>query len=166
MLLPDFVIIGRQWVRRFGFWYKHTSSGKRNVFLGVVGGTLGWQYGKFHFERRKAAGEFADFLMITRFNVDKAEEKPFETNWNALSRVTQKSNGYEWTRLFKTFDKDWTSSPCNYLQVQLWKNKELYTSFINGELAQAMVHRLEENAQLVSEEFISVVDDSVERMIK
>ena len=107
----------------------------------------------------------SDYMEVTLYNVDKDNVKPFESAWNELSRLSQMQMGYEWTKMYKAIA--WEQSPYQYISVKMWGRKKYASDFQKAEDHAKAVEQINKHTSIkpVTDKYITVVDDSVVRLI-
>jgi hypothetical protein len=125
-----------------------------------LGSTLGYIA---HHDR--VAHRTSDHMEVSLFRVDKDNIKPFEVAWNDLSRLSQMQLGYEWTKMFKAIA--WEQSPYQYISVRMWGRSKYASDFEKSRDYPTTNSQIESAASspIFKGKFVSVVDDSVVRLI-
>ncbi|SBT31655.1 conserved Plasmodium protein, unknown function [Plasmodium ovale wallikeri] len=150
----------------FAYWYRTSSIGHRNFFWVFIGSFCGYIYGKVEKNKKiKDNGIYGDLIYIDEYSVTKNNILNFEKKYNLLNAQTFKNKGYEYTKLFKAIN--WGDCPVNYLQLRLWKNKELYNIHMqNSNVANLLQDVKKECLSHTSDTYQTVVDDSIVRLIQ
>jgi len=151
-LIPNFLRSG---------WNNYCSLGPKDHFIlwlsvGIFSGsTVGYQ--AYH---ERQANRSSDHMEVTMYRVDKEKVKAFESAWNDESRLSQMQLGYEWTKMYKAIS--WENSPFQYISVRMWGRKKYANDFEKNNKSVVEATTLQPP---IKQQFVSVVDDSVVRLI-
>ncbi|SOV10405.1 conserved Plasmodium protein, unknown function [Plasmodium gaboni] len=161
----DYLILLKQKVLKFIYWYNNSSIGHRNFVWVFIGIGCGYIYGTIEYKKKiKDKGIYGDLIYVDEYIVDDKNKKQFEQNYNNLNIHSFKYKGYEYTKVFKAIKND--NSPFSYLQLRLWKNKNSYDQYINNKNIQNLLTNLKDSCIFYStQKYKTIVDDSIVRLI-
>jgi hypothetical protein len=141
---------------------------EKMIFFAGIGNIFGSSYGYYCNHARPVISDFQEVTFFEESDVrlanpedsksSKLNIKPFETAWNALSVFYQQQIGYEFTRCYKAVNTA-VAKPL-YLSVRMWRKEEDWKKAVD--LAKAEGKLIGNGGQ----KFITVVDDSVRRIIE
>ncbi|SOV84218.1 conserved Plasmodium protein, unknown function [Plasmodium sp.] len=141
----DYLILLKQKLLNFIYWYNYSSIGHRNFKI-------------------RDKGIYGDLIYVDEYIVDDKNKKQFEQNYNKLNIHSFKNKGYEYTKMFKAIKND--NCPLSYLQLRLWRNKNCYEQYINNKNIQTLLTNLKDGCIFYStQKYKTIVDDSIVRLI-
>ncbi|ORM40865.1 uncharacterized protein BXIN_1698 [Babesia sp. Xinjiang] len=143
-------------------FYAYATLKQQHVIMICAGATLGAIVGIKSRRQRVASGEFSDNLELVAYNTSSV--KDFESNWNRLARLAQRSSDYKYTRLYKAVN--WDEPLPHYLQLRLWKYDNSLDNYRNSPSYSNLAKKVEGAATVVqTARPVTVIDDSVRRGI-
>ena len=137
------------------------------ILWASVGNIFGSTVGYIALKERER-NKTSDHMDVTMYKVPHQQIKPFESAWNDQSRVTQMQPGYEWTKMFKAIA--WDHSPYQYVLVRMWSEKSYLDQWLTSDDAVFSREKIQKDSgdsglRSKGEKFVTVVDDSVVRLI-
>ena len=145
-------------------WASYCSFNQRElmVFWASLGNICGSTYGYLACKERES-NKTSDYMEVSLYKVPSKDVKAFETCWNEDSRSAQTQLGYEWTKMFKAVA--WEQSPYQYVAVRMWGRRAYRDAWESSKVREWLTNQREINQRAEPKKFVTVVDDSVVRLI-
>lgn len=117
-------------------------------------------------KRQRTHPLWATFVTVTMYQVPRAQRSDFESWWNRESQIAHRQRGYVWTRLYKAFDHEWDTGPCQcqYVECRLWNTKEDYKRWEGSPSYNQSRQRMPHGVADSMNESVKCVDDFLHRM--
>ncbi len=149
-------------IRRAWTSYHTLNNREYMIFWASVGNIVGATYGYMSLKEREA-NKTSDHMQVMAYAVPKEKIKSFEAAWNEESRSAQQKVGYEWTKMFKAIS--WEYSPYQYISIRMWGKKDYMEDWLHAWLGKVWQDAEPTRLGRQGTRFVSVVDDSVVRLI-
>merc|ERR1712216_896633 len=147
------------WPYAFKIWYNGLHLGQRQIFFCMIGMNIGCFLGfKDRIEQERYGG--SDCLTMVTYDVPPKRKGEFEELWNDQARLCQRSNGYEWTTMYKSLA--FNQTPFSYCCFRMWFGDEQFATVLKNTSAyKHLDKRLTElGVKQKITKFKSIVDDS------